>query len=64
MHRPTHLAYASDKEAEFPLEATAKLFDLWRNNYLPSLHLGDGLNADDPVHVVPLSTSPCLVLAF
>ena len=32
----TVLPMASDKEAESPLEATAKLFDLCRDNDLPS----------------------------
>ena len=76
MHRPTHLASASDKEAETPLEATTKLFDVRRNSdlkllatgdkpvncCLPRLHLGGVLEADDPVHVLSFLTGPCLDL--
>ena len=77
LHRPSQEASASDKEAETPLEATsAKLFDLGRNIdlkllatgdkpvncYLPRLHLGGGLEADNPIHVLSFAARPGLDL--
>ena len=54
----------SDKEAESPLEATAKLFGLCRNNDLPILLVGGGLELGDPLHVVTLRPAHALIWLF
>ena len=56
--------YASDTEAESPLEATTKLFDLCRNNDLPILLAGGGLELDDPLHVLTLRPVHALIWFF